>query len=136
MKHRTERLIIGSVFPLVLSCSVIVVFFMLGKDNLKVLPEALGTVFFFGFIIMGLPAFIASIVAESMSQRVANDNEFYKIGGVVGFICGLLPCLISSNILFGLLYSIFGFFVGISTALVLRWHFNKYTANQQFHRTP
>ncbi len=54
MNKKTERILIGTVFPLVVSCAMIAFAFTLGRDDFEGFT-VVGSVFMMGVLVMGLP---------------------------------------------------------------------------------
>ena len=132
MRRTTERFFLGAFFPIM--CSALILSFVMisTRQNISVIPETIGTFLGFGFIVMGIPACIASSIAELLNRRVKRDFRFYWSGIIVGAICSLIFVIISGDVYIGIIWIILGAAMGGMTAILIRLHYNTYSANKTF----
>jgi len=132
LRRTIERFFLGALFPIMCSALILSVAMISTRQNISVIPETIGTFFGFGFIVMGIPAFIASSIAELLNRRVKKDSRFYWSGIIVGIICSLIFVIISGDVYIGIIWIILGAVMGGMTAILIRLHYNKYSANKAF----
>lgn len=93
-------------------------------------PETLAKLLGFGFMFMGGPAFVASIIAEKLNCRINNDVIFYSIGVIAGAICCLIFALVSGDLYSGVVWIGLGSVLGGFTSVFLRFHYNRYSSHK------
>ena len=127
MTNQLQRILLGSVTPLIIICSFVVFVFRLGRDNLEGLPETLGAIFLLGVLVLGLPLFVISCFAEFLNKKVANNGVFYTVGSLLGFVLSQVLSIVDPTLAGVLIFGSVGVIAGLSTAIIIRRHYLKYS---------
>ena len=130
MRRAIERVSIGVFIPITFAALILSVGMLIEAQSLSAAPETVGTLLGFGFIIMGAPALIASIIAEKLNRRIINNSNFYYIAVIAGAICCLMFTFIAGGLYASIVWVVFGAVMGGITSILLRLHYNKYSANK------
>ena len=82
MNQKTQRIVIGSIVPLFIACAAISYSLLHSRDDSTGLAELVGGIFMFGFVLMCVPAFIMSCLAEALNTRISSHIAFLLVGGL------------------------------------------------------
>lgn len=119
-----SRLLIGLLLPVFLVLVFMNIMTVLNqpKDAMKFMLVSV----FYGYLFMGIPSLIYSVLMEfAVNRQFQDDYWVWAFGAILGTLCGLSFWESSSGVVN--IFPILGCLSGGVTAYVLRRHFNQRT---------
>ena len=89
-------------------------------------------VYWFAFLIMGIPSlFYAFVMEYFVNRKLDSDMAVIVLSAIMGGLAGSI-FLLSGRLGAGLIYTFIGILVGAAVGMILRKNFNRELANEPF----